>query len=158
MSNSIMEDLNGMEVDQLREQAALLGAAVHHKAGKPTIIAAIAEHIMKQEDAKKPKQNLMEPPKEEYNSPDDIRKMLAPIIEKKPEFTASFDKDEESGNEFWTFRYKGAEDCGTCHQRMKHIKTRAESVARGKRSLRAFGGDAGFDSGVGKGYAQNVLM
>lgn len=151
----MIEDMQGMEPDELRELAAKLNVTVHHRAGKPTLIAAIAEKMAEDQKSKQPtvERVVEEIPELSYG---DVleNKSIKAIMDAKPEFQVRYDDEDNC----ITFRYKGAEECINLGSKMKHIVQKAQNVARGSLRLRAYGESEGFDSSVGKGYAKNVLM
>lgn len=81
-----------------------------------------------------------------------VREAAAAFINKEG-FVAIFATDPETGARTWHFKYKGAEDCGNMDVPLKVIVTKAESVSRGARGIKAIKGD-----GTYKGYADTIFM
>ncbi len=148
------QELQGMEVEQLREVAALHEIKVHHKAGKPSIIAAILEHVAPNPNQQGIKSSEPEKPKGFHNTPDEVNAKIKDSLAREG-FEAKYDLDENT----WTFTFRKHSECGNLDIPMKEIVKASERVVRAANmKARAFAQDAGFDGNVGKRYANNVLM
>lgn len=129
---SIIDKLRDMKREELLSLAATQGVQVHWKAKNETIIKQIVEKISQSTQqglkhvAEKPSTPVF------HNTPEEVEEMLSTIKMKVPSFESIYDRDENT----WTFRCKGAEECGNLDIPMRVIQRKAAIIARGKIALR----------------------
>ncbi len=128
-----VDALKAMSRPELVEFAGKQGVRVHHKA-KPAAAAPV-----------KPV---------DHNTAEAVEAAIKHIKDARPEFVSSYNATDNS----WTFKYRGAEECGNLSIPLRIIVIKATNVARG--ALRFMALNEHFDAGSAGGkntYTNNVL-
>jgi hypothetical protein len=127
-------DLIGKDKKQLKEIAAQVGVqTIDGRSNEDTIIKEILRAVQPAPqpdiELRHSSQKPVEKPK--VHTPDEVRAKIQNFLDKEG-FEAKFD------DETWHFRYNGREDSGHLSTDMRVIVMKAESVARGRLSLKGF--------------------
>lgn len=140
-------ELASRPVEDLKMLAAQYSIKVHPRAKAETIAKLIVEHV--QTPARDPMQHqATKPAKPVYNNtPEEVQEAITRFTAKEG-FTVEF-----PGDNTWIFKFKGAEESGNLSIPMRVIVMKAESVSKGKRSLRGMKGDP-----LNGTYGDNILM
>lgn len=121
------DNLQKLELPELRTLAIQQGMTPHHRAKKDTLIRQIIEHVTQPPVKKDMKHPAEQPPKEaKLNTEADVSEAIKPFM--KEGYQAIFTEEN------WHFKYKGAEDCGHMSVPLRVIRMKAESVSRGARN------------------------
>lgn len=159
--STIYEGLMAKDMKELQVLAMQHGLPKpHHKNKKETVVKMIIEAATAKPAPQEQSKNTVEAPVAEdtgpkYMSREAVEAMLEPIRRTKPEFQSIYSNDDT----VVTFRYKGAEECHNLTTRPSWLKLRADVVARGRVSPRAYsstqfsGGDE-----TGKNAYTNVVL
>lgn len=143
--------LQGKNVDELREIAKALKIKPHPRAKADTLISQILQQPVAYQN-KAMEHKAQETAKPVHNNTPEMVLDAIKVFAAKEGFVADFPDDGT-----WVFKYKGAEDSGNLSIPLRLIKQKAESVSRGRRAPIGAPRDT-FDPIVGKGYANTVLM
>lgn len=140
--------LDELSLDELKTLASMLKVNYHPNSKEDSLIKKIEAqqpHVVRDTiakmKAKAEKQSVVH-----SQEPNDIIAAVRQYIDKGLEVTFN-DIDDT-----WTFKCRGAEECGTIHQEMRRIIRCAENVSRGARVPRAIARSVGDPS-----YTGNVL-